>query len=146
MSKVDTERLKRKTRLPRQQKPPKPKTTEEKVAAVKGIGDPLQRWTVHRQLPDRSLDPAPFEVSLGGKPHVVFLAFKIAFDASRALKLFLSRQGLGYEAADDLRVKAYAPNGWTPKRAVLVYEHPTIRIGAEIVVEPYDLEVEMEAP
>jgi hypothetical protein len=144
MSKIDPERLRKKTRLPKPQaKKPTPPTPVERV---KGLSDPLQRWTAHRRLDDGSLDPAPFDVEIEGKKHVIFLAFKVGFDAQRALRLYLSRQGLPYELGDSLRVKAYAPNGWTPPRAVLVYDHPTIRFGGEIVVEPYDLETEMEAP
>jgi hypothetical protein len=145
MSKVDTQRV-RKPANSKTKKKPKRKTRDEAIAAVKGTGDLLPRWTAHRRLDDGSLDPTFFAVSVDEKEHVVFLAFKLAFDAGRALRLFLSRQGVPLEAIDDLRVKAYAPNGWTPKRAVLVYEHPTIRCGGEIVVEPYDLEDEMEAP
>lgn len=143
MTKVDPQRLRKHTRLPSNSKPKKapPPTPVERV---KGVSDPIPRWTAHRRNDDATLAPEFFDVAVGDQPHVVFLAFKLAFDAGRALRLLLSRQGVSLEAIDDLRVKAYAPNGWTPKRAVLVSEHPTIR--GEIVVEPYDLEAEMETP
>lgn len=118
MSKVDTARLK-KNRTLRAPKPALAPSHAGAVARVKGTDEALQRWTVHRRADDGSLGP-PVTVQLNDKPHHVFLAFKEAFNAGVALKLFMSRMGSSIDDIDMLRVRMYQPNGWTPPHAVLV--------------------------
>jgi hypothetical protein len=135
MSKVDTERLKKRTRAPRQPKPPVP------IERVKGTQDPVQRWTVHRRNDDGTLGE-PEAVTIDGKPHHIFLAFKTGFDAQTAVKLFLSRRGMEYDQIDNYRVKMYAANGWTPPFAVFV-SRPSER--ADIEIEQFNLQREVIA-
>lgn len=134
MSKVDTQRHPKKNRSTRPAKP-SPPDYPTAVARVKGTSDKvLPRWTLHpRDEAGQLGDVSAFTVE--GIPHVVFLATHHACTAQQLARTYLSRLGLATDEIDGYRTKLYAPNGWTPKQAVVVSAGER-----DLVVEIYNLE------